>query len=111
MNLYFVISEELMETIWESRLDRVGHEEAYRIAELVIARNRSQARYLVVLTDDSWCRWGGDLRDLPRMSVRKLSDDLDHPAGIVTKNESFEHWWDKTEGMLPPDVSVEEMLR
>ena len=103
MNLYFVISELLTEVVWEDWTVRAGHEESYRIAELVIARNRSQARYLVALSDDAWCRNSGSLRDVPRMSVRKLGEGFDPPALIVTNNEHFQHWWDKTDGMLAPD--------
>ena len=102
MNLYFVISELLTEIVCEDWSVGACHEEEYRVFGLVIARNRAQARYLIAQTDKEWCRFS-DIRDMPRMSIRKLSDNFAGAARIVTDDEGNEAWWDKTDGMYPPD--------
>ena len=105
MNMYFVISELLTEVIWESRFDQVGHKESYNIAELVVARTRSQARYIVMRTDKAHSRdIYRDIREMPRLSVRKLSDNFDGPPRLLRFDDKYDDsWWDKTDGMYPPD--------
>jgi len=111
MNIYFVISEELTEVIWESMFDNVGHKEAYNIVELVVARNPSQARYLAIKPDKTyWSQFYNSILDIPRMSVRKLGTGNFGEPRLVTREKDFEEWWDKAVEMYPPDYTQEETM-
>ena len=93
LNLYLVVSEEI-------RHDSEGWydpPEWSRIAELVVARNHSQARYL------AWqCGEGGFcgycLADMPKSAVRLKRRDVPGPIRIATT----EHWADS-------DAELEEL--
>ena len=88
LNLYLVVSEELQ--TWGGWY---GPPEFYCIAELVVARNRSQARYLAWKTDYSF----GDFRDMPRFRVNIKKKDVEGPPRLATKEYiGIEHerlWW------------------
>ena len=90
MNIYLVISETLWEAVYEDWFNNVGHWEPFRIAELVAAKNHSQARYLAWQTDD---HFSYDLRDMPRFTCRLRLKDVDEPAGIVSSREKYRHLW------------------
>lgn len=90
-NLYIVISESLsyVEPILD---DGSGPTEHYRIAELVVAKNHSQARMVAAKHADD--DYNGRVQELPRMSVRQLAKRLSYPRGtIVTTWKWFQHWW------------------
>ena len=91
LHLFFVLSEMLTEVIWEDFSVGAGHEEEYHIAELVVARNRSQARYLAGKADKNLSSW--HIIDFPKMAVRKIGTDFSGPARIVTSDEKFSEWW------------------
>jgi len=85
MNLYLVASEEIRYMVWEDWYNRVGHREDYRIAELVVARNHSQARYLAFKKDACGCgqMWPG-ITEMPKFAVRLKEKDVEGPARIAT---------------------------
>ncbi|MCK4827542.1 hypothetical protein KA005_68065 [bacterium] len=86
MNIYEVISETLED--YES-MD-YGPPEPYCIAELVAAKNPSQARYLAwKADDDSAC----DLSEIPAFSVHICEKNISIPSGIVTNEKRFQHCW------------------
>ena len=80
MKLYLVVSESLWDIV-PILDDGTGPKEYYRIAELVVARNAAQARYLAWSADSSFTK---DIRDMPKFRcVAKLPDALG-PARIAT---------------------------
>lgn len=86
MNLYLVVSESL--SCWP----RMGAD--YRIAELVVARNHGQAKYLAWKNDkDSFPAWGHtDMADMPMLDelINRLEDSNAHLAmakGLVMKQK------------------------
>ena len=93
MNLYLVASEPLSHVVWEDWFNRVGHDEPYGIAELVIAESPNQAK---------WCAWKadeesftGDVRDIPKMSA---TIRMKHIFGfgkpeIVSDRPEFQSSW------------------
>ena len=84
MNLYLVVSERLQP--W-SRM-----EDEYCIAELVVARNHSQARYLAWQNDlDSFPLWGHTkIAEMPKMAVRLKKYDVPGPARIASYEEDYQ---------------------
>jgi len=82
VNLYLVVSEELTETICEDWYVGACHEEPYRIAELVVARNNSQARWLAWRADRN--SFDGDMRDMPKFRTKCQCKNVDGPARIVS---------------------------
>lgn len=80
MNLYRVISEPLFETIPVLDYGQ-GPREEYRIVEIVAAETRGKAKWSAWMTDRSF---DGNVRDMPRFSVRLLKRGLDEAAGVVT---------------------------
>ena len=90
-NLYIVVSETL--TYIEPVLDfNQGPLEDYRVVELVIARNHSQARMVAAKHGD--VDYTGRVQELPRMSVRQLTKRLPYPCRtVVTTWAAFQHWW------------------
>jgi len=83
MNLYLLVSEPLKEVVWEDWFNQVGHIEPYRIAELVVARNRGQAKYLAWKSDRATF-YPGDIREMPKFSTRIKRNDIQGPARIAT---------------------------
>ena len=101
MNIYLVVSEDLVETIWEDWFNQVGHEDHYCIAELVIANTPNQAKWLAWKADKS--SFTGDVSDKPKMSCRKKatlcswldgSAEVEPIAGIVSKNPAYQFAWE-----------------
>jgi len=84
-NLYLVVSD------WITELG--GHAGEGRVADLVIARNPSQARYLAWRPVGSPHRysWGSDLRDMPRFQVRLKRKGIDREPGIVSNDPEYAH--------------------
>lgn len=91
MNLYLVVSELLTDIVWEDKFNNVGHEESYCIAELVIARNRGQAKWLAWKADESFT---DDPLEMPKMSCHKQATlpDVTTPS-IVTRNPEYQFGW------------------
>ena len=101
MNIYLVISEELKEAVYEDWFNNVGHWEHYRIAELVAARNHSQARWLAWKADKA--SFTGCMADMPRMTCRLRVKDIDIEPGVVSDNQEFvPHWGQEDEGISLP---------
>jgi hypothetical protein len=92
MNVYRVTSEEL-----ETRVSAysVDPPEIYCIAELVAAATSTKARWAAWRSDRE--SYTGDVRDMPRMSVRLVATGLDIPAGIVTGDPAYADAWDTVE--------------
>lgn len=81
MNIYLVVSEAIETIVWEDWFSQVGHLETYHIAELVVAENRNQAKYLAWKNDVDFSY---DMREMPRMSARIRRKDVEGPPRIVT---------------------------
>lgn len=79
LNLYLVVSEQL-----ENYGDWYEPPETYCIAELVVARNYSQARYLAWKTDWS----SGDFRDMPRFRVNIKKKNIEGPPRLASEEYS-----------------------
>jgi hypothetical protein len=86
MNIYEVVSE----TLYNYQYMDYGPPEPYCIAELVIAKNPSQARYLAWKTDDDFTY---DLTEMPAFSVHLCEKDIGVPCGIVTHDKRFQNCW------------------
>lgn len=86
MNLYLVVSEKLVDIVWEDWTVNAGHYEPYAIAELVVARNNSQARYLAWKTDSDFCY---DMSEMPRFRTELKLRDVDGPARVVTDEDGY----------------------
>lgn len=76
MNVYTVLSEQLVAHHY------TAPPEPWNIFATVVARNRSQARYLAWKDsgDDSY----PDMRDMPSMSCKKILEGVEGPPRIVT---------------------------
>jgi len=92
MNLYTVMSEEIWYT--EKILAGSGPREIYIIAELVIARNRSQATWLAWKSDPAYWVYD-DIHEMPKFSVHIKKHGVAGPARIVTEElgEEGEALW------------------
>jgi len=86
-NLYLVVSEELQ--------DHRPPYDWYRIAELVIAKNHSQARYLAWKTDtgNTYSSFSPDLRDMPKFSCRLRLKGVDMEPCVVSDKSEFGECW------------------
>ena len=99
MNIYVVVSETLVSIVCEDWYNQSCHEEPYCIAELVAARSRGQAKYLVWQTDKE--TFETDIREMPKMSVKICKKNVEIPSGIVTNDKRFGYCWgDVEEGLL-----------
>jgi len=83
MNLYLVVSELLTEVVWEDWFNHVGHEESYRIAELVVARSHAQARWLAWKSDSKGVVYPC-VEDMPKFAVRLKKHGVGGPPRIVS---------------------------
>lgn len=90
MNIYEVLSETLIEIVWEDWFNNVGHEEPYRIAHLVVAHTPLQAKYLAWKTHSDFTY---DLSDMPKFSVHICCKNVNLLPGIVTDDKKFQHCW------------------
>ena len=90
LNLYLVVSEEIREIIWEDWFNYVGHEEWYCIAELVVARNRGQAKWLAWKRDSSFSR---DIRDMPKFHTCLKQRKVIGPTRIASKEYKDDALW------------------
>jgi hypothetical protein len=87
MNLYEVVSE----TLYKSEYMDYGPPEPYCIAELVVARNPSQARYLAWKTDNDFTY---DLTEMPAFSVHLCMKNMNEKkAHTVTREEKYQGCW------------------
>jgi hypothetical protein len=66
---------------WEDWENNAGHREDYRIAELVAARSRGQARYLAWKADKTFT---GDMREMPRFVTHKTPLSVGGIPRVVT---------------------------
>jgi hypothetical protein len=105
MNLYVVLSEELSRSVpgWER--EDFSPREDYRIYELVVARNRSQARWLAWQADEN--NLGPDPRAMPKFSVRITGHNVPGPARVA----SAEYNGAENELMWIPLKERDEYLR
>ena len=86
MNIYEVVSETLYLAGAYMEPD-----EPYCIAQLVAARNPSQARYIAWNSDrETFCY---DLLEMPRFSVHIRLKNQEIPSGIVTEDKRFQYLW------------------
>lgn len=102
MNVYLIISEELKTAVYEDWFVNAGHWEYYRIAELVVAQNRGQARWLAWKGDGA--SFTGDVRDMPRMTCRMRAKNIEWfwpMSGIVTDRPEFQGCWGKETEEIP----------
>ena len=90
MNLYLVVSEVIPYIVWEDWYNNCGHNEDYRICELVVARNHGQARWLAYGTDKHGCY--PSVADMPKFAVRQKRKGLTGPARVVTGDP---YWHDQ----------------
>ena len=97
MNLYLVVSEDIGE-IADAIAGFVRYESRC-IAELVIARNNSQARYLAWLEDKSYEL---DIREMPKFQTKCQAKNVDGPARIASDEYKSEddRLWSFTEWLL-----------
>ena len=79
MNLYLAVSE-----ILSCDIEDGGW---YRIAELVVARNRAQATYLAWKTDHR--EFSYDLRDKPKFQTRLKGKGVEGPARIASSEHGM----------------------
>lgn len=84
MNLYLVISEQL-----EDHGDWYEPPEIYCIAELVVARNRSQAKYLAWKQDKNSFYPGYFIDEMPKFRINLKMKGLEGPARIVSNDTKF----------------------
>lgn len=85
-NLYLVVSEELKNygSYWIPP-------EYYCIAELVVAKNKSQAIYLAWKNDkDSFTN---DMKDKPKFSCKLKQKNVNEPIGII--KDKYNNYWSK----------------
>ncbi len=89
MNVYVCISEEI-----ETDPGGYGYEppEYGRICEIAVARGRSQAKWLAFKT----CRYFGDVRDMPKFSVKKIGTTDGQPRLLDDKEAA--PWWRAVDG-------------
>lgn len=74
-----MVSEEL-----QSYGDYNDPPDIYCLAELVVARNRSQARYLTWMTDWSF---GGSFVDMPKFKVRIKRKNVKGPSRLASNED------------------------
>jgi hypothetical protein len=67
--VYLVLGTEWIYHVeWEDWENNAGHREDYRIAELVAAKNRGQARYIAWKADKTFSL---DMREMPKLTTHK----------------------------------------
>jgi len=109
MNLYLVISEELV-----SYGPTGGFEppEWYRIAELVVAQSHSQARWLAWKADGGLRgSYNGDLCEMPKFTCQlKVRDYDDGPARALPYESSchMPHWDSKAAPHIGLEADIVE---
>ena len=90
MNLYFVLSQEYLP--YETALleDGSGPTDREPICELVVARNRSQARWLAAQR----APWSiTDVRDMPAFAVYGVLRNVPGPARIASTEYTEPELW------------------
>ena len=90
MNVYEVVSETLERGGGFYGFDPEPPE-SFCIAELVVARSPSQAKYIVCKAEAS--HLGRDLTDMPKFSVRIVKRNVDGECRIVSEDPDFELCW------------------
>jgi len=90
-NIYQVVSEELIDYYSIGIPEEVP--EPYCIAELVVSEKRSQAGLLAWKTSRDYSKYGPDITERPRMSIRVVKKDVDLPVGVVTHYRKYRHLW------------------
>jgi len=95
MNLYAVLSEPYMVTAQDFGEGTTVQEPDW-ICELVVARNRGQAKYLAWKSGGPAFDYYGriDIRDMPRFSVRLRKKNVRGPARVASAEVAFEDWID-----------------
>lgn len=111
MNLYLVVSEALTTIVWEDWFNNCGYYEGYRIAELIVARNYGQAKWLAWESDKDGS-YPGDVCEMPKFAVRLKRRDVGGEARIAS--DEFDNGCDDelplwTLGNAPHIGIMEEM--
>ncbi len=88
--LYQVVSE-IMEEVVPILEDGTGPTEQFRWAELVIARNRGQAKWMTWKKNDR--HYFGWMPDMPKIGVRKLGSGYRIGPRFVTDDPGFQWAW------------------
>jgi len=89
LSVYLVLGTEWIYHVeWEDWESNVGHREDYRIAELVAARSRGQARYLAWKADKTF---SSDMREMPKFVTHKTRQPVWGPPRVVTKEYQGPH--------------------
>ena len=99
MNLYLVVSEPIYHVVWEDWFNQVGHREDYCIAELVVAKNRGQAKWLAWKSDKEGDTFPS-IEDMPRFQIRIKAYDVAGDSRIITNDKQDwipEDAWDLQE--------------
>ena len=93
MNIYFVLSEEVVSYV-DVGLDDAKAPEWGCICCLVRAETRSKAKYLAWKTDDSFpgCR-SVDMAEMPSMSCKIVAKDVGGKAMVLPNTEEYRHLW------------------
>ena len=94
MNLYLVISEEMVDYGPTRYMDAPEPPEWYRICELVVARNHSQARWLAWQTDRN--SFENYMPAMPKFTCQIKERDYDDGPARVLPYEDSHHmpYWD-----------------
>lgn len=90
MNLYEVVSEQLSTIEPVPGFYGQGPTVYYQIFAFVVAETAAQAKYAAWKSDPESCT--GDMRDMPRFSVKKLRANLDVPVNEPTIVTGDEPW-------------------
>jgi hypothetical protein len=89
MNLYFVLSEELVDRSWDDP------PEYYHITELILADKPSKAKYMAWRNDKD--SFSFDIRDMPKMSCKCLAKNIvKESSRIVSADFKYKEFWEKT---------------
>lgn len=87
--LFYVVSEVLV----DYPTDRYEPPEQYRTVDLVVAPTRGKAQILAAKYNRDY---EGDMRDLPRYSVRKIASGFCTVPRVVSQEKSWQEFWKAT---------------
>lgn len=106
MNVYVVVSEPIeYQEIIDPEIG--GPWEEYRIAEIVAAPTRGRAKWIAWQSDTIRL---GDVRDMPKFSVKLIRKNEDWPEGLLTEQEHLWAWGMKRPWLLPEAALVDNFL-
>ena len=104
MNVYFVLSERLPALAYTGPPEA---QERRHIAELVIARSPSQAKYMAWKADQKACGYQSSrMAEMPRFRCIQLGvvAEGDSQRRRIVSNEAYYlSWWEETTDIEAPD--------